>query len=267
MPARMATWTGSRPIPNGGWIRACCGPACVRSSCSASTTAPTKIRLRCSQQRTRAAISVYAQGDDYHDVVKKRLKALARWLVGCIGRRRQSVRRHRAGDGKAAGAGGRTGLAGQAHQSGHARIRLLAVSRRDLHDVWICRRDAADDDHCGSCHACLDICPTNAFPAPYQLDARRCISYLTIENKGPIPREFRKRHRQPHLWLRRLPRGVPVEQVRAGSAVRRNLPRATELRAPSLGRSGAARRRSLPHAVSANRRSSASAATASFATC
>ena len=136
LPRRRRAWRHGLArgrIPNAASIRACCGPACVRSSCSASITAPMKIRSQILQQRTRGAISVYAQGDDYHDVIKKRLKTLARWLVGDVRRRRESVRRYRGGDGKAAGAGGGARLAGQAHQPGLARIRLLAVSRRDLH--------------------------------------------------------------------------------------------------------------------------------------
>ena len=218
------------------------------------------------EQRTRGAISVYAQGDDYHDVIKKRLKALARWLVAASGARGQSVRRHRRGDGKAAGAGGRTGLAGQAYQSGVARIRLLAVSRRDLHRRSNCRATSAETDHCGSCQACLDICPTAAFPAPYKLDARRCISYLTIENKGPIPREFRKAIGNRIYGCDDCLAVCPWNKfAQAGREAK--LAARDELRAPALGRSGAARRCGVSRAVSPNRRSSASAATASSAMC
>ena len=225
-----------------------------------------KIRSRFSKQRTRGAISVYAQGDDYHDVDQEAAEGAGAMAGRSVRRRGQGVRRYRRRDGKAAGAGGGTGLAGQAHQSRLARIRLVAVSRRDLYRSRSAARRAPTRDHCGSCKACLDICPTAAFPAPYKLDARRCISYLTIENKGPIPREFRKAHRQPHLWLRRLPRGVPVEQVRAGRP-RGETRRARGIARAAARRAGAARRRRVPRAVLRNRRSSASAATASSATC
>jgi len=140
----------------------------------------------------RGAISVYAQNRDYHDVMKGRLKEIAGKIVSRAG-----------GDVKvfvdtapvmekplaqAAGLG---------WQGKHTNL----VSRE--HGSWLflgtifttaeLTPDRAEIDHCGSCRACLDACPTDAFPAPYRLDARRCISYLTIENKGPIPHEFREK--------------------------------------------------------------------------
>jgi epoxyqueuosine reductase len=143
------------------------------------------------QQRTRGAISVYAQGDDYHDVIKKRLKMLARWLVARSGAEVKVFV-----DTAAVMEKPLAQAAGLGWQGKHTNL----VSRE--FGSWLFRgaiftsaelpRDAAEIDHCGSCRACLDICPTAAFPAPYKLDARRCISYLTIENKGPIPHEFRK---------------------------------------------------------------------------
>ncbi|TPN83574.1 tRNA epoxyqueuosine(34) reductase QueG [Mesorhizobium sp. CU2] len=143
-------------------------------------------------RRERGAISVYAQNRDYHDVMKGRLKEIAGKIVARAG-----------GDVKvfvdtapvmekplaeAAGLG---------WQGKHTNL----VSRE--HGSWLflgtifttaeLGPDKAEIDHCGSCRACLDACPTEAFPAPYRLDARRCISYLTIENKGPIPLEFREK--------------------------------------------------------------------------
>ena len=136
-------------------------------------------------------ISVYAQRKDYHDVVKGALKRLAQWFV------------HQTGDevkvfvdtapvlektlAEAAGLG---------WQGKHSNL----VSRE--HGSWLLLGaiyttaelgpDAPGHDHCGSCNACQIVCPTNAFPEPYRVDARRCISYLTIEHKGPIPHEFRQ---------------------------------------------------------------------------
>ena len=143
------------------------------------------------QQRMRGAISVYAQGDDYHDLIKKRLKALARWLVATSGGEVKVFV-----DTAAVMEKPLAQAAGLGWQGKHTNL----VSRE--FGSWLflgaifttsdLPRDEGDTDHCGSCRACLDICPTAAFPAPYKLDARRCISYLTIENKGPIPHEFRK---------------------------------------------------------------------------
>ena len=152
--------------------------------------APKADPLRLADEGGVARISTYAQGQDYHDVVKRALKALARWLIERGG-----------GDLKvfvdtapvmekplaqAAGIG---------WQGKHSNV----VSRE--HGSWLflgaimTTLDLTPDppafDACGSCDACQRACPTDAFPAPYRLDARRCISYLTIEHKGPIPHEFR----------------------------------------------------------------------------
>ncbi|NNM76115.1 tRNA epoxyqueuosine(34) reductase QueG [Sphingomonas sp. ID1715] len=154
--------------------------------------APAEDPLRLAGMPAAGRISVYAQGADYHDLIKRRLKELARWLVGAAG-----------GDLKvfvdtapvmekplaeAAGLG---------WQGKHTNL----VSRE--HGSWLflgaiyttldLAPDASGAARCGSCNACQAACPTGAFPSPYRLDARRCISYLTIEHKGPIPREFRAR--------------------------------------------------------------------------
>src|SRR5204863_7010692 len=142
------------------------------------------------ERRDRGAISVYAQRADYHDVLKPRLKLLAQWLIAQAGGEAKVFV-----DTAAVMEKPLAGAAGLGWQGKHTNL----VSRQ--FGSWLrlgavfttlrLRPDASGEDHCGSCRACLDICPTDAFPAPYRLDARRCISYLTIEHKGPIARELR----------------------------------------------------------------------------
>lgn len=152
---------------------------------------PDEDPLKVIERRSRGAISVYAQGDDYHDVIKKRLKTLARWLAAITGDEVKVFI-----DTAAVMEKPLAQAAGIGWQGKHTNL----VSREfgswlflgAIYSATELPRDEPDTDHCGSCRACQDICPTAAFPAPYKLDARRCISYLTIENKGPIPHEFRK---------------------------------------------------------------------------
>jgi epoxyqueuosine reductase len=152
---------------------------------------PDENPLEMLERRSHGAISVYAQGDDYHDVIKKRLKALARWFAGASGEELKVFV-----DTAAVMEKPLAQAAGLGWQGKHTNL----VSREfgswlflgAIYTAADLPRDEPDSDHCGSCTACQEICPTAAFPAPYKLDARRCISYLTIENKGPIPPEFRK---------------------------------------------------------------------------
>src|SRR5436190_3386875 len=142
------------------------------------------------RQPTKGAISVYARGDDYHDLIKGRLKQLASWLQARFGGELkvfvdtapllEKPLAERAGVGWQ---GRHTNLVSR--QFGSWLFLGSILTTLDL------QPDAPEAMHCGSCTSCLEVCPTNAFPAPFQLDARRCISYLTIELKGPIPREFR----------------------------------------------------------------------------
>ncbi len=143
----------------------------------------------------RGAISVYAQGRDYHDAVKKRLKRLGRWLIARAGRDGVACEIKVFVDTAPVMEKPLAEAAGLGWQGKHTNLLSRGLgSWFFLGAIFTTLELPADTpatDHCGGCRRCLDVCPTAAFPAPYQLDARRCISYLTIELKGPIPRELR----------------------------------------------------------------------------
>ncbi|MFL4469254.1 tRNA epoxyqueuosine(34) reductase QueG [Tateyamaria armeniaca] len=151
----------------------------------AESYAPEHDPLAVLERPDLGAVSVYAQGRDYHDIVKKRLKRLARWLIETAAGEVKVFVDTAPVPEKALGQ-----AAGLGWQGKHTNL----VSRDwgnwaflgSVFTTLELEPDAPETDHCGSCRACLDVCPTDAFPSPYQLDARRCISYLTIEHKGPV---------------------------------------------------------------------------------
>ena len=141
-------------------------------------------------QPDRATVSVYARNRDYHDLVKKRLKRLARWLIAEAGGEVKVFVDTAPVPEKALGQAAGLGWQGK-HTNLVGRELGSWFFLGSVFTTLEMAPDAPETDHCGSCRACLDICPTDAFPAPYRLDARRCISYLTIEHRGPVDEDLR----------------------------------------------------------------------------
>ena len=185
MAERMA-WRGD---PEALW------PAARSVVMLAESYAPEHDPLAVLERPDRGAISVYAQGRDYHDLVKKRLKRLGRWLIEAAGAPSPEIKvfvdtapvmeKPLAAAAGLGWQGKHTNLLGR--DIGNWVFLGAIFTTLDL------PADAPAEERCGSCRRCLDICPTEAFPAPFQLDARRCISYLTIEHRGPVAPELREK--------------------------------------------------------------------------
>ncbi|WP_420014287.1 tRNA epoxyqueuosine(34) reductase QueG [Sulfitobacter sediminis] len=227
VPERLAAFVGKGFHGQMGWMAermhwrgnpAALWPEARSVIMLAESYAPEHDPLAVLERPEKGAISVYAQGRDYHDVVKKRLKRLARWLIaeGTKELNRVPLSSHPSDTAAAqAASGARTPevkvfvdtapvpekALGQAAGLGWQGKHTNLLSRDwgnwaylgSIFTTLELEPDAPEVDHCGSCTACQDICPTDAFPAPYQLDARRCISYLTIEHKGPVDEDLRGR--------------------------------------------------------------------------
>lgn len=198
-PARLAAFLGAGRHGQMGWMAdrahwrgdpGALWPAARSIMMLAEPYTPAHDPLAVLDRPDRGAISVYAQGRDYHDLVKARLKRVGRWMVEAFGCEiKVFVDTAPVMEKPLAEA------AGLGWQGKHTN--LLS---RDLGNWFFLGAifstlplppDPPEADHCGTCRACLDICPTQAFPAPRQLDARRCISYLTIEHRGPVDPDLR----------------------------------------------------------------------------
>jgi epoxyqueuosine reductase len=140
---------------------------------------------------SNGTISVYAQGRDYHDVLKKKLKELARFIAKSTGEEVKVFTDTAPLMEKPLAAASGLGWQGK-HTNLVSRTEGSWLFLGAILTTAVLEPDAPEADHCGTCQRCLDVCPTAAFPAPYQLDARRCIAYLTIEHKGHIAPEFRE---------------------------------------------------------------------------
>lgn len=196
---RLRAWVGEGRHGDMGWMAerihwradpAALWPEARSVIMLADSYAPEIDPLEVLDHPDRGGISVYAQGRDYHDPLKKRLKRLGRWLIERAGGEIKVFVDTAPVMEKPLGQ-----VAGLGWQGKHTNL----VSRRlgswfflgAIFTTLDLEQTGRERDHCGSCRRCLDICPTAAFIAPYRLDARRCISYLTIESKGPIPRDLR----------------------------------------------------------------------------